>query len=109
MVLIKRPPAWTPNTGKGFFLPRKAGLAALIRLSTSAVMKIVLPARESPVTPKRTCGPVVHSMRACAAARASNKRSAISDKTNRLSSAFRGGRGQGNGREKRVRQGNHEC
>src|SRR5579885_1979390 len=72
---MSRPSAWTRKTGKALRLPRSAGLAALVRCSTSAVMKIVLPARERPVTPRRTCGPIVSRTRLSAAARASKRRS----------------------------------
>ena len=48
------------------------------------------------------------SMRACATARASNRRLVINGKTDWLSRVFRGGEGTGNGREKRVSQMNPE-
>src|SRR5579885_1903970 len=61
--------------GQGVAPAAERGLAALVRCSTSAVMKIVLPARERPVTPRRTCGPIVSRTRLSAAARASKRRS----------------------------------
>src|SRR5262245_57237246 len=76
-----RPSACARNTGNAFLRLRTAGLAALVRCSMSAVMKIVLPDRESPVTPRRICGPLDSSMRFFAAARASNIRSEMRGKS----------------------------
>src|SRR5208283_3642969 len=56
----------------------------------SAVMKTVLPARESPVTPSRIWGPVAKVARLCAAARASKRRSEINGKTSLLSRSLHG-------------------